>query len=182
MLLSPLIFIPFYLFSKVSIKIFKIIYLFCYVHFTSSFKAGEYWIPQIYLGLMVRIWASLGLNIASFSIFYCILSFFLGKYAFLWLFAVQIWGWQTDLICPRFKVACTSVRHICSGAYHFYRFLIWKMRFDWFGRKLWCIVVCSADQGARYTVYRVLLWEYSLTYENSSNGTRPWAPCCQVVS
>ena len=38
---------------------------------------------QKYLGLVVEIWASLGLDLASFSVFYSILSLFIDK---IWLF------------------------------------------------------------------------------------------------
>ena len=36
--------------------------------------------PQIYLGLMIGIWASLGCDFASFSIFYPTLGLFMGKF------------------------------------------------------------------------------------------------------
>ena len=35
--------------------------------------------PQIYLGLMVRIWAGLGLHSSTVSVFYFILSLYMGK-------------------------------------------------------------------------------------------------------
>ena len=36
--------------------------------------------PQMYLVLMIGIWACLGLDFASYSIFYPILGFFMGKF------------------------------------------------------------------------------------------------------
>ena len=56
--------------------------------------------PQINVELMARIWASLGLNFATFSIFYCIISLFKVNYAFSWLLTVWIWGWKNDSIRP----------------------------------------------------------------------------------
>ena len=48
--------------------------------------------PLIYLGMVVEIWDYLGLDYATFSLFYSILSLFKVKYAFFRLFTVQILG------------------------------------------------------------------------------------------
>ena len=42
--------------------------------------------PQIYLGLVVGIWACLGLDLATFSVFYSILSLLMGKICLFWTF------------------------------------------------------------------------------------------------
>ena len=53
---------------------------------------------QIYLGLIVRIWASLGLYSSIFPIFHLFLSLFIGNLWFFWLRAVQVWCWLNDSI------------------------------------------------------------------------------------
>ena len=54
--------------------------------------------PQIYLGLVVGIWACLGLDFATFSIFYSILSLFMGKICLFWTFYNRNLGWQNGSI------------------------------------------------------------------------------------
>ena len=55
--------------------------------------------PQI-ITLMIGIWASLGLDFATFSIFY---AFSWANYAFLCLFSIQVWGLQNVQYAPEWN-------------------------------------------------------------------------------
>ena len=62
-----------------------------------------YWIPQIILELTFRIWTGLELDYSTFSLFYCILSLFMIRLCFLWLYADQVWVDKMIRYAPGFN-------------------------------------------------------------------------------
>ena len=71
--------------------------------------AGAYWTPQtpryVWGWWMKSVLVS-GWILQFFQYFPIFLAFLWVKYVILWLYAVQIWGWRNNSICPWLLVTC----------------------------------------------------------------------------
>ena len=70
------------------------------IQYASEQRRTEHPRPPDYLGLIVGMWACLGLDFASVLIFYIILSLLMGNLGLFVTFFIQFWGRQNDSIPP----------------------------------------------------------------------------------